>query len=330
MRLASLTRAMVTLAAAGLLAGPASAASIGGFGARPAHFDPRVPATRAYFIRSIPRGGSFSDQVVVINSAPAPVQLLAYPVDGLTGATSGVVYGNRGSPLTGDGRWIHIDQGIVTVPARSELRIGFTATAPADARPGVHLAGFALQTAAPRTSASRFEVRELLRAVVGIEMIVPGSQRPQITLRGVKPTASQSLGAGFTVTLDNTGTGLCKPTVSLTVTGGTGSGRVIGRLDTMLPGDTIPYPVPWPRALAPGRYAELVTATGCGTPRQLVAAATIGTPQRAAGPAPPGHPTVVTAAASGTPWWLILAVAAGGLAAGLLLSRARRQGRGSR
>jgi hypothetical protein len=73
----------------------AQAATIGGFGARPAHFNPNVSATRASFIRSVARRGSFTAQVIVSNSASKPLTPRVYPVDGLTGATSGVVYGNH-------------------------------------------------------------------------------------------------------------------------------------------------------------------------------------------------------------------------------------------
>ena len=95
--------------AGGVFAPGAQAATIGGFGARPAHFNPNVPATRAYFIRTVPRGGSFTDQVIVTNTAAKPVTLRVYPVDGLTGATSGVVYGNRGVALHGAGLWVTPD-----------------------------------------------------------------------------------------------------------------------------------------------------------------------------------------------------------------------------
>ncbi len=117
----------------GVLASGAEAATIGGFGARPAHFNPNNPATRAYFIRTVPRGGSFTDQVVVTNTAAKPVTLRVYPVDGLTGATSGVVYGNRGDALHGAGLWVTPATRLVTVPANSQTTVGLTVNVPSTA-----------------------------------------------------------------------------------------------------------------------------------------------------------------------------------------------------
>ena len=84
--------------AGGVFASGAQAATIGGFGARPAHFNPNVPATRAYFIRTVPRGASFTDQVVVTNTAAKPVTLRVYPVDGSPARPRGCV-GNRGASM---------------------------------------------------------------------------------------------------------------------------------------------------------------------------------------------------------------------------------------
>ena len=158
----------------GALASGAEAATIGGFGARPAHFNPSVPATRAYFIRTVPRSGSFTDEVVVTNTAAKPVTLRVYPVDGLTGATSGAVYGNRGVALHGAGQWVTPAVSRVTVPANSHTSVRFTLTVPSNATVGQHLAGLALEDVNAGKSGGRFSVTEVLRAVVGIEVTVAG------------------------------------------------------------------------------------------------------------------------------------------------------------
>lgn len=332
MRVRQLTSLATAVCLAGLFgAGQAAAATIGGFGARPAHFDPRLPATRAYFIREIARGGSFSDAVVAFNSGDAPLALRAYPVDGLTGATSGVVYGNRATPLAGAGRWVHVDASEITVPPHGSTTVGFTATAPSDASPGVHLAGLALEEADPSTSGGRFAVTEVLRTVVGIEMNVPGSSVGQVALRSVTPAPkamTSAAGAGFIVTLSNVGTGLCKPRLVLDLVGSRGGEQVAHTLDTVLPGDTIPYPVAWPHPLSAGEYRETVTAAACGTTALMHANAMIGHPVPAAGPHPSaGHtPAIAITAGSTSPaWWLIVLVGAGGMFLGVVLSRGRHR-----
>ena len=105
------TRALLI---AGLLTGSlliilpavATAARLGAFSVRPAEFNAADPVTRAYFKLHLRPGSTYSGNVVVHNAAATPVTLYVYPVDGLTGVTSGAVYGNRHVQLHGAGRWL--------------------------------------------------------------------------------------------------------------------------------------------------------------------------------------------------------------------------------
>ena len=106
----------------------ASAASICGFGVRPAHADPSNPATRAYFIIHARGGSTRQDAVIVTNGGMKPLVLEVDPVDGLTGVTSGVVYANRGVPVHGAGAWVTPTERRVTVAPRSSTPVDFTVT----------------------------------------------------------------------------------------------------------------------------------------------------------------------------------------------------------
>jgi hypothetical protein len=321
-----LTAALVAAVAAPV--GLASAGSIGGFGARPAHFDAAVPATRAYFIHTLPRGGSFRDQVIVFNDGASPLTFRVYPVDGLTGATSGVVYGNRQNRLISAGRWVRLPQSIVTVPAHHQLPVAFTVQLPARVQAGVHLAGLAVEVAHPHSSGGRFSVTEVLRTVVGIEINVPGPTHAAIALHSVALAAPQSSAtAGLVVSLANVGGRLCKPRLSVKLSGPGGAERVTHQLDTILPGDTIPYPVTWPRTLGVGRYGAVVTASGCGQAKILNGSVAVKHRLNPAGAAPAAS---ATAPAKGTPWLLLALVGVGGIALGgvgfgLALRRGRRR-----
>lgn len=329
MRLARLTLLGTTAAAAGLImAGPAAAVTLGGFGARPAHFDAGNPATRAYFIHRLDRGARFADQIVVFNSQATPMRLRVYPVDGLTGATSGVVYGNRGTPLRSAGAWVTVDAAQITVPAHGQTRVGFTATAPATAASGVHLAGLALEQADPTTSGGQFQVTEVLRTVVGIEMIVPGANRPQIALSSIRPTTVANTAAAVAITLANVGRGLCKPQLTLALVGAGGRRQVTRQLDTLLPGDSIPYVVAWPHPLVSGPYDATVSANRCGTPRVLRGPTAIGHLRPPAWTTADRPPAVAIATGAATlPWPVIALAGIGGVVIGLILSRGRRRGR---
>ena len=190
--------ATASAVACGAFASGAQAATIGGFGARPAHFNPNVPATRAYFIRTVPRGGSFTDQVVVTNTAAKPVTLRVYPVDGLTGATSGVVYGNRGVALHGAGQWVTPAVAVVTVPANSQTR----SASPSRSRRARLSASISpdlrSRMSAPGKSRGRFSVTEVLRTVVGIEVTVPGPSQSRLVSRELldRPDSGHDVSVG--------------------------------------------------------------------------------------------------------------------------------------
>ncbi|MGN6867859.1 MAG: WxL protein peptidoglycan domain-containing protein [Solirubrobacteraceae bacterium] len=307
----------------GALVPAAGAATIGGFGARPAHYDASNPATRAYFIRTVARGGSFTDQVIVSNTEGKPVTLRVYPVDGLTGATSGVVYGNRQDQLHGAGQWVTPSSTEVTVPPRSQIAVGFRVKVPQSANAGQHLAGLALEDIHSGKSPGRFSVTEVLRTVVGIEVAVPGARRSRLSLQSfsiapIQGTTYPSVVVGLT----NAGTNLCKPALSISLNGPGGVQRATRQLDTLLPGDSIPYPFVWPHSLAAGNYTANITATGCGPRVTLHGTASLGA-KLVRSTVPPAD-VRPSSGGSTVPWWPIALVGFGGIVVGALFGRRRR------
>lgn len=306
----------------GAVAGP----GIGGFGVRPAHANPNNPATRAYFVRSVPTGGSFTDQVVVTNSASRPVRLRVYAVDGLTGVTSGAVYSNRNDKLHKAGLWVTPAVSLVRVDARSQALVPFEVRVPSSASPGDHLAGLAFENTSRQRSGGRFSVTEIVRAVIGIEIQVPGSAFAQVQLRGASLKALPGTQIpSVIVNLGDSGLRLCKPVLAVALAGSGGRQPVVRRaLDTILPGDYIPFPLPWPRPLRSGIYRASVTASGCGHGVRTSAVARLGSSLSGT----TAHPGFITAGkAGGTPWWLIPLVALAGIAAGVFLTLRLSRGR---
>jgi hypothetical protein len=261
--------------------------------------------------------------VIVSNTAAKPVTLRVYPVDGLTGATSGVVYGNRQDQLQGAGQWVKPASSQVTVPAHSQITVAFDVKVPGSAGSGQHLAGLALEDIHSGKSSGRFSVTEVLRTVVGIEVAVPGASRSRVSLHSfsiapIEGTTTPSVVVGLT----NAGTTLCKPSLAVSLNGPGGVQHATRQLDTVLPGDSIPYPFVWPHSLAAGNYVASITATGCGPRVTLRGRASLGA-KLVRSTVPPGD-VRPSSGGSTVPWWPIALVGFGGIVVGALFGRRRR------
>ena len=283
---------------------PASAAGIGGLSVRPATFDPNDPATRAYFKPVVSPGQTYSGAVVVSNTSDSPLTAYAYPVDGLTAQTSGAVYGNRGQALAKAGTWVTLATSTITVAPHSQTNLDFTVKVPADAQPGNDLAGVAVEDETPQSATaagSNFTVHEVFRAVVGVDVTVPGPARfgVQLGSPGIQVLAGTT-DAMVKIPITDIGTALGKPALTVTVSGPAGYHRsVVRSLDTLLPGDPIDYPFIWPDDLSKGRYTATVSASAPGMSTVYSAGtSTLGTVLQ--GAAAPGAPKKVVVLQAGT------------------------------
>ncbi len=328
---------IAALAAIGVCAGAApgaSAATIGGFGVRPAQIDRSNLATRAYFIIHARHGSVRHEDVIVTNDNSAPLTLDVNAVDGLTGATSGVVYANRGTAFTRAGAWLTPAVSRVTVPAHSSIHVGFVVRVPRFAARGDHLAGVAFEALRPHRSGGNFSVTVVVRSVIGVEIEVPGHATPHVRIFSVAlaPLPGTDVPSAD-VTLEDDGHLLCHPSLNVAITGQSGTSAVTQKLSTILPGDKIAFPFRWPGALSEGTYGVRATATHCGPPVTLRTEATY-TLTKPATAASGGSQTVapttpLATASSGWAWWLYALVGLGGMLAGGVLVRfgfGRRRG----
>jgi hypothetical protein len=315
--------AVATIAATLLLGGLAFAGGLGGFSVRPAHSDPADPATRAFFKPVVRRGGSFSDSVVVSNTGRTPLRLLTYPVDGLTGQTTGTVYANRRDAVRKAGRWVRLGTSRITVAPGQMASVPFTVGVPMRAKAGDHVAGIVFEQANPKTSGKGFRITEIIREVVGVQIRVPGKAAPQLALGGVKLSALPGTHlASVVVSIGNRGLALCKPTLAVSLLGPHGYRRgVVRQLDTVLPSDTVAYPLPWPGSLRNGKYLAR-TSTGCKGHHVTRRATVVLGKSLGSGP---GTPTQRAGSSSlgGLSAWLLVAAALGGVGAGVALGRIR-------
>jgi hypothetical protein len=322
---------LVAALAAGLAWFPALPASAGfGIALRPGHADPADPSTRAYFKPTVAPGQTFSDVVIVTNTGDSPIELAVSPVDGVTAPTSGAVYANRQDPVTEIGTWITAGSKTVTVAPHAELPVPFTVKVPAGARSGDHLAGIAFEDVHPAAAGGNFAVTQVVRAVMGIQVIVPGPAAFGVDVFGASLQALPGVGAASVVVkLGNSGARLGKPELSVAMAGPDGYQRTVTRsLDTILPSDTIDYPLAWPDVLKPGEYNITATATAPGmAPVVHTGSSKLG--EALAGVPSPGVVTPAPASESGrgypVMWAVVVLLAAAIIGGGMYLGRGRHR-----
>jgi hypothetical protein len=290
-----------------------------GISLRPLHLNPMHPA--AYFTLHQAAGRSASGTVLVTNLATVPVTLFVSPVDGLTGLTTGTVYAGRGVPITRAGRWVSVTADAIHLAARSTQRVPFTVAVPVGASPGDHLAGIAFQNARPTTSGNGFKIREIVRNVIGVLVVVPGPAvfHPHLVSLGLGAIGSTGIGA-VSVGLGDDGHDFAKPSLTVALSGPGGYHRTMTRqLDTVLPGDTVVFPYPWPDSLAKGTYLVKAFLTGGGVTVTLQKTVQLGVALR--GDSPGAH----VAKKSGFPWPTLIAVLVLALVLGLVIGLTMRR-----
>ncbi|HEX4430126.1 MAG TPA: DUF916 domain-containing protein [Frankiaceae bacterium] len=309
---------------------PPAAAVGGGISLRPATPNPASPS---YFTITAKAGTTVQESVVVTNNASAPVDLIVSPVDGLTGQTSGSVYANRQDPVRKAGKWVTPSLTSLQLPGNSQRAVGFTVTIPAGTSAGDHLAGVAVENTQPTTSSNGFAIKQILRNVIGVLVVVPGSAAfvPQLSSLGIQQVGATGIGA-VDVGLSNAGTMLAKPklTVALVDTANSAAyHRTLTRnLDTVLPGDTIKYPFTWPDLLKKGHYAITATLTGGGKSVTMHSTFQLGTVL--AGVNQPLPKASAQAKKSGLPMGELIAIVLGaalvfGVTTGVVVSRGRKR-----
>jgi hypothetical protein len=256
--------------------------------------------------------------VIVSNSGAAPVELRVDPVDGVSAVTPGAGYHNPPVPLRAAGRWVKPDASQVTVPAGGQTSVGFSVHVPAGTVPGNHLAGLAFQDANPLHSGGRFSITEVIRAVVGISIVVPGPASPQIRLRHISLSALPGTQVpAAVIRLVDAGRKLCKPKLVVSLSArGRPAQTVTRRLDTLLPGNVISFPFEWPKPLGAGTYRASVSASGCGAKQHLGAVLKLGGKLAGTAADPQSRPSARPASGGGIPLPLVLLIGVAGIALG--------------
>ncbi|MBO9534850.1 MAG: DUF916 domain-containing protein [Solirubrobacteraceae bacterium] len=304
-----------------------AAALPGGFGVRPV-----IPKGKdvppSYFIINAEPGDTIERSVVIVNGTKKTKTLIVDGVDGLTGATTGTVYANREDRHLETGRWVRPAKKVVHVDPGTTERMRFRIQIPADSRPGDHVAGLAFEDRHVSTSKSRFAVKQVVRVVVGVQIHIDGGKPEQATLGKMSMEAQPGTKvATAVVQLGNEGDKLCKPKLAVTLTPQNGEPRTVTKdLDTVLPRDTVSYPMQFTGEMKEGTYGATAKVSNCGEERS--ATATVHLDNTLDGSSPQAKEVGKDSVDEGSPvpsWLLIgglVALGIGGGIGGLLMIQA--------
>jgi hypothetical protein len=185
----------------------------------------------------------------------------------MTTASTGVGFGDPGSPKAMIGRWIVVTAPEIVLEPGETRDVEFTVHVPKTATPGQHLAGVSAsipveedttprEDPGPRGAAFAMSMR--LQRVIAVEVDIPGAWAPQLVVTGAEPMATPD-GVALGVHIANKGNAFAK---------GSGVIRVASTetdftfpIDTFVSGTAIVYPLQWTKGVVPGLHHVQVDLT---------------------------------------------------------------------
>jgi hypothetical protein len=251
------------VAASGVLAVPAqagdeSADTVTAFLAPGSKTDPK----HGYYAFEAEPGSSTTQTLVVRNDRSRPIVADVEGIDAFTGAATGANYDPPGTEPSETGTWIVVATPEVTLQPGDRRDIDFTVHVPADAKPGVYLAGISASvptgddteatgtTVAPKGAA--FEVTLQAQRVFAVQVTVPGPAQPKLVVTGARATATPD-GVALLIGMENRGNDYARGTGTISVADTSLQKRF--RIDTFIGGTKIEYRVPWTKDVVPGNHA---------------------------------------------------------------------------
>jgi Bacterial protein of unknown function (DUF916) len=219
----------------------------------------RGPETsNGYFVIDTAPGKHVHQSVLLRNDSERALELRLAAVDAATGTYGGASYAlPDGTPhLTGS--WISLEDRSVELGPGQATTVGFALDVPEDAAGGQHLAGLAVWSPSDRSGDAKeggSSIRVQTRSIVAVEVDLPGSSQPHLTISGIEPLVrADGLYLGIHVANDGHGLTTGEGTAEVTGDGFVSSFSV----DTFVPQTDITYPVKWRKSAADGDYDAAV------------------------------------------------------------------------
>jgi WxL interacting protein linking bacterial and host surfaces len=208
-------------------------------------------------------GSSTTQTVVVRNDRARAIVAHVESVDAYTGASTGANYDPPGTEPSKTGTWVVVATPEVTLQPGEQRRVDFTVHVPADAKPGVYLAGISASvpqapTAATTTANQKgaaFKVTLEAQRLIAVQITVPGPASPKLVVTGARATATPD-GVALLIGIANRGNAFARGSGSIKVADTNLEQRFT--VNTFVPGTAIEYRVPWTKDVVPGNHAVSV------------------------------------------------------------------------
>ncbi|OLZ66606.1 DUF916 domain-containing protein [Streptomyces sp. IMTB 2501] len=293
----------------GLTAVPAHAADNGSWSVYPVAS--KVAARPCFYLSAEP-GQTLTDKVAVQNRTGEPLTFRLYAADAYnTARDGGFAVRTVRERMLGVGAWARLAQSRVTVPGRTTVTVPFTLHVPEGAEPGDHPGAVVALDEQVDPGSGRLALGVQRAVGARVYLRVGGPALPALSVGQVHISHHQPLIPGFgagtatvSYTLHNTGNVTLDPKVELTVRGLFGRTLLDRRLTRV------------PSELLPGQRVRL-TETWRGAPQLDRADVTLTA-------SAPGTRQSASATFLALPWLVVALVCVAGVAAGVLLVRARR------
>jgi hypothetical protein len=189
-----------------------------------------------HFNYVVPAGSKITDSIGVDNFTDEAVLVTLYAADLLEAKGGGIAPAQQGQVVSGVGRWFHVKDGRISIPAHGNVTVPFRLSVPNVTVPGVYGAAIVAAYAAPGTGATNgYDI--LTREALIARVTVPGAIHFGAWL-GPLRSHHTSGGDEFSIAVHNTGN------VLLTLTGVVRTGDLTRSANSLPLGPSGVYVIP--------------------------------------------------------------------------------------
>jgi hypothetical protein len=175
-----------------------------------------------FFTVEVAPGTSAELTVVLGNADDTSLDLRTYVADAVPQPNGGFGVSQEETAPGGTATWIDYPAETFNFEASEGVERSFAVTVPEGTAPGQYIAGLVLQTAEPLAVEGSALFNQIIRKIVAVLIVVPGTQTPEFSV-GPPDLVTDGRFPQITIPVTNSGNMLVKPQGTLSLTDSTGN-----------------------------------------------------------------------------------------------------------